>query len=54
MNGRNKTFGILLLSIVIFLLPVLCSNAQEKFRVMFYNAENLYDTKDIPTPMTTT
>ncbi len=29
-------------------MPVLCSEAQEKFRVMFYNVENLYDTKDNP------
>ncbi|WP_242034415.1 hypothetical protein [Dysgonomonas sp. BGC7] len=45
MNGASKS---------IFLLPFLfflsgqISHAQERFRVMFYNTENLYDTKNNP------
>lgn len=42
---QNKAFHILLF---IFLFSSLYINAQEKFRVMFYNVENLYDTKDNP------
>lgn len=44
MNGLNKFSFILL---ILFFLSVYTS-AQEKFRIMFYNVENMYDTKDNP------
>jgi len=42
--GRKKYFLLLFP----FLLISLNTQSQEKFRVMFYNVENLYDTKDNP------
>lgn len=44
MNGLSKRFRLQAF-LCLFLLPLV---AQENFRVMFYNAENLYDTKDNP------
>ncbi|MBB4034595.1 endonuclease/exonuclease/phosphatase family metal-dependent hydrolase [Dysgonomonas hofstadii] len=46
MNGCSRDKYILLLFLFLF-LP-LASDAQEKFRIAFYNVENLYDTKDNP------
>ena len=34
--------------IVLFLCPVLPARAQESFRILFWNVENLFDTKDNP------
>lgn len=44
MNGVSKR----LLFLVLLCVFVFFLRAQEKFRVMFYNVENLYDTKDNP------
>lgn len=44
MNGVSKR----LLLLVLLCAFVFFLRAQEKFRVMFYNVENLYDTKDNP------
>jgi len=44
MNGLSKRTAILIF-ISILVAPLA---AQEKFRIMFYNAENMYDTKDNP------
>ena len=42
---RIKT---ILLIILLLSSPVICITAQEKFRIMFYNPENLYDTQNNP------
>lgn len=46
MNGVNKLLRLFSFITLIFLSQLLLS--QEKFRVVFYNVENLYDTKDNP------
>lgn len=43
----NQTLQILLFIIVINIIPKPLS-AQERFRIMFYNVENLFDVKDNP------
>jgi len=47
MNGLNNYTRAIPL---VFILLLLCCDvvAQEKFRIMFYNVENMYDTKDNP------
>lgn len=47
MNGLNKYRKITFLIIVLLFLG-LPMVAQEEFRIMFYNVENMYDTKDNP------
>lgn len=43
MNGLNRSVFFIIFCVL--LLPV---GAQENFRIMFYNVENMYDTKDNP------
>jgi hypothetical protein len=47
MNGTGKRIKALLVAIIL-LASCLPAGAQENFRVMFYNVENMYDTKDNP------
>lgn len=47
MNGLNNCLRVIFLIYVLFILS-LSALAQEEFRIMFYNAENLYDTKNNP------
>lgn len=46
MNGVNNYTRLFLLFFLLFLSLTL--GAQEKFRIVFYNVENLYDVKDNP------
>lgn len=48
MSGWNKRFGLYLFFLALHLTCFSFLVAQEKFRIVFYNAENLYDTKDNP------
>lgn len=47
MNGLNSYWKILFFVFILFFLRLPIA-AQEDFRIMFYNAENLYDTKNNP------
>lgn len=47
MSGLSKRWKILQ-GIILLLIISIQANAQESFRIMFYNVENMYDIKDNP------
>jgi len=44
----RRSISRIIVSVLLLLFPVTILLAQEKFRIMFYNVENLYDTQNNP------